>query len=530
MRAQVTTLVSAQDDGTVAGNYSRSPSMSADGRYVAFMSQASDLLPFTISGQQVYRRDIATGAVALVSADSNELPGSAASDEPSISADGSAVAFQSNAANLVVNDTNGVRDIFLRDVISNVTSRVSIATDGSEANGESAEASLSAAGTHVAFTSEATNLVAGDNNVASDIFVHDIVTGETTLESVSLFGGQGDQDSGEPSMSADGRFVAFSSSAITLVPNDTNGMKDVFVRDRLMGSTTRVSVSSVGVQSDGISYRPYISGDGRYVAFGSTATNLVVGDSNGTADVFVHDLQTNETSRVSIASTGDEADGSLSPCGVSADGRYILFFGTATTLVPDDTNGEADVFLHDRVTAVTIRVSVASFGEQADGASGPGKMSDDARFVAFASWGQLVAVDMNQVQDVYLVDLDPFEPWDDLGNSLPGQHGAPALFGAGSANPLTIVSVTLSGALEDTQAVLVLGSSAVHLVFKGGVLVPDAQIVIPLVTDAAGSIVLNTLWPPNIPSGLTAYMQYWIVDPAGSVGYAASNGLSLTVP
>ncbi|MPZ54568.1 MAG: hypothetical protein GEU79_17895, partial [Acidimicrobiia bacterium] len=247
------------------------------------------------------------------------------------------------------------------------TVRISVASDGTEANMGSyvhpIPASVSGDGTYVAFESPATNLVADDTNNATDVFVHDTQTRETTRVSINSAGNQSNNDSYEPAISGDGRYVAFWSLATNLVPDDTNGDWDVFVHDTETGDTISVSINSRGDQADMGSFMPAISADGRYIAFSSNATNLVPGDTNNTFDIFVHDTETGDTIRVSVNSDGvDGNSGSYGP-GISADGRYVSFQSHATNLVPGDTTGdESDVFLHDIESGETSRLSVHSDG------------------------------------------------------------------------------------------------------------------------------------------------------------------------
>src|SRR5439155_1754636 len=205
---------------------------------------------------------------------------------------------------------------------------------------------LSADGRFVAFVSFATNLVAGDTNGATDVFVHDRQTGTTERVSVASDGTQGNAASAGAALSADGRFVAFHSYATNLVAGDTNGATDVFVHDRQTGTTERVSVSSGGTEGNGFSAAPALSADGRFVAFHNTATNLVAGDTNGKTDVFVHDRQTGTTERTSVASDATQGNGPSAGAALSADVGLVAFHGTATNLVAGDANGAYDVFVH----------------------------------------------------------------------------------------------------------------------------------------------------------------------------------------
>ncbi|MGH9459946.1 MAG: Ig-like domain-containing protein, partial [Vicinamibacteria bacterium] len=276
---------------------------------------------------------------------------------------------------------------------------------GEQANGSSHNASMSADGRYVAFESQARNLVAGDTNGRSDIFVHDRESGETTRVSVSGDGMQADRDSTDPSMSGDGRFVTFASEARNLVTGDTNREQDVFTHDRQTGKTMRVSVSSRGTEGDDDSHHPSISGDGRYVAFASEARNLVAGDMNRRLDIFIHDRETGETTRVSVSSAGAEGNGDSEAPAISADGGFIAFASRSGNLVPDDTNGNVDVFVHDRQTGETTRVSLGSNGGQANGDSSAPSISSSGRFVTFESVAsRLVDGDDDETKDVFVRD------------------------------------------------------------------------------------------------------------------------------
>src|SRR5437016_457905 len=291
------------------------------------------------------------------------------------------------------------------------TERVSVTSGGTEGNGASLGSALSADGRFVAFDSAATDLVAGDTNGVSDVFVHDRQTGTTERVSVASDGAQGNDSSGlvtfafPPALSADGRFVAFVSAAANLVASDTNGATDVFVHDRQTGTTERVSVASDGTESNAANVGSSLSADGRFVAFHSAATNLVAGDTNGATDVFVHDRQTGTTERVSVASGGSQGNGSNAGPVLSADGRFVAFHGTASNLVGGDTNGTTDVFVHDRQTGTTERMSVASGGTQGNGPSSGAALSADGSLVAFHGTAtNLVAGDANGAYDVFVHD------------------------------------------------------------------------------------------------------------------------------
>jgi Tol biopolymer transport system component len=275
------------------------------------------------------------------------------SNEPALSADGRFVAFRSYASNLVPGDTNSKQDVFVHDRQRRTTTRVSVGPRGTQANDSNGGPVLSANGRFVAFYSYASNLVPGDTNSATDVFVHDRQRRTTTRVSVGPRGVQGNGDSEWAALSADGRFVAFHSEAINLVldTDDTNDETDIFVHDRQRRTTTRVSLGPGGAQGDNDSYWPALSANGRFVAFLSYASNLVPGDTNGKQDVFVHDRQRRTTTRVSVGPRGVQGNddsglyGTIAP---SADGRFVAFASDASNLVPGDTNGTKDVFVRIR--------------------------------------------------------------------------------------------------------------------------------------------------------------------------------------
>lgn len=249
----------------------------------------------------------------------------------------------------------------------------------------------------------ATDLVPGDTNDEEDVFVRDLVAGRTTRVSVSSAGRQADKYSWTPSISGNGRYVAFASIATNLVAGDTNGQGDVFVRDRRSGITKRVDVPEAGGQSNTFSFSPVISAGGTAVALLSTSTNLVAGDTNGQPDVFVRSLTSNRTSRVSVSSSGVQAEDQSHSPSISADGRYVAFETNASTLVPGDTNGMGDVFVRDRRSGSTGRVSVSTGGRQGDANSFDPSISADGHEVAFESSAtDLVQADTNGASDIFL--------------------------------------------------------------------------------------------------------------------------------
>ncbi len=388
--AQGETIVVSVNSAGVVGNYSSvyHSSISPDGRYVAFQSYATNLVANdTNLRYDIFVHDRQTAQTTRVSVSSEGVQGNSHSEWPSISSDGRYVAFQSWASNLVPNDTNDANDIFVHDRQTGQTTRVSVDSAGVQGNYHSYYPSISSDGRYVTFQSFASNLVANDTNRMSDIFVHDRQTAQTTRVSVSSEGVQGNHHSYNPSISSDGRYLAFDSYASNLVPNDTNGgIGDVFVHDRETGQTTIVSVDSAGMQGNLWSSYPSISSDGRYVAFQCYASNLVPNDTNGTMDILVHDRETGQTTRVSVNSEGVQGNDYSGFPSISPDGRYVAFESIASNLVPNDTNGDCDIFVHDRQTGQTTRVSVSSEGVQGNLPSYYPSISWDGRYVAFNSF------------------------------------------------------------------------------------------------------------------------------------------------
>jgi len=390
------------------------PAISADGNFVAFSSNDFGLVPGDTNGvSDIFVRDRAAGLTTRVSVDTAGFEGNNTSFRPDISGDGRYVTYASYATNLVVGDSNGLADIFLHDRLTGITSRISVDSFGTEANSASEKAEISADGTTVAFFSFATNLVAGDTNGAFDCFVHEIATGLTTRVSISSGGVEANAMCGSffPDISADGRFVTFDSYADNLVLGDTNGYWDIFVHDRMTGLTTRASVSTAGVQGNGDSISPSISDDGNQVAFFSFASDLVAGDTNVAQDCFVHDRTTGVTTRVSVDSGGIEGEYDSSAAVISGDGTVVAFISPSTNLVAGDTNAALDVFVHEISSGITTRASLTNGGAQANSSSNSPDISADGKMVAFTSSAtNLVTGDTNGLSDVFVRDRNPGPP------------------------------------------------------------------------------------------------------------------------
>ena len=418
--SQITKRISLDWMGNEAQSGGSGPSLSNNGRYAAFASTDNNIVPGdTDTGSDIFLRDLATGIVSLetvnpagvqidgadfqprITPDGSHIVwatytryqprdgdfdidiylrhrvtssiilmsiatnGRSANDDcssPTISSDAQRVAFQSAATDLAANDTNGHSDIFVRDRPSRTTTRISNAWDGSESNGDSYYASISGNGQLVAFVSDASNLVSDDSNGYRDVFLHDLQSRTTIRVSCDPSGADSNGDSGYAQLSADGLWIAFESQAFNLVNGDTNGVADVFLHDIQSLVTTRVSVASDGTEGNGDSLYPYISATGRWIGFTSDATNLVGRDLNDRCDVFVHDSNSGTTSRKSVDTFGIEGNGNSAATSLSGDGRFVGFHSFSDNLVPGDTNGVWDTFVHGPALNLDIQPDTVSLG------------------------------------------------------------------------------------------------------------------------------------------------------------------------
>jgi len=353
----------------------------------------------------IFVHDRSDGSIVRASVTSAGLESNGTNEYPHLSGDGRYVAFESTADNLVPGDTNQSRDVFVRDLVAGTIERVSIDSSGLESAGNSFKPRISDDGRWVVFESVSSHLVPGDENGWTDVFVRDRQAGTTVRASVNSSGREGNHVSMHPRISADGRYVLFASKADNLVSDDTNFTWDVFLRDLQTGQTTRVSVGSGGVEGNRQSYGSSISDDGRYVAFDSYATNLVPGDSNDQEDCFVHDRLTAATTRVSVDSAGGQARTDSRAPELSADGRLVVFQSEAKDLVPVPSGKSWAVYLHDRETGVTTLESVSSSGVTGQRDSRDASMSADGRYLTFMSSGNvLVPDDLNGLIDVFARD------------------------------------------------------------------------------------------------------------------------------
>jgi Tol biopolymer transport system component len=409
-----TERVSVATGGVQAKGHSVLPAISKDGRYVAFYSDAANLVPGdTNRARDVFVHDRQTGETTRVSVANDGSQANGDSFAPAISGDGRYVAFSSSASNLVAGDQNGANDIFVRDRVANTTTRVSIGLGGAEPNAGSFTPAISTDGNVVAYESDATNLVPSDTNGVRDVFVYDRTAGTTTRVSVSSTGDESDAPSGQAALDADGGVVAFSSFADNLITLDENFTADVFVYVRATHATTRVSVYTGGFEADGNSFHPALSADGRLVAFDSDSFNLAWYDPDEGFDVYVYDRVADAIFNVSVDDAGNLGNDTSSWPAMSSDGRFVAYQTEATDIVPGDQNGVGDIVLYDRQSGAANRLSLTNSGDEADNESLHPSISGDGKLVAYESLAtNLVGGDSNRINDVFVRDttLNPPPP------------------------------------------------------------------------------------------------------------------------
>ena len=535
----VTTLVSVGAEGAQSNGISINSSVTDDGHFVAFESVASNLVPGdTNNNSDVFLRNRLLGTTVRVSLTLGGAQVQKGARLPVVSGDGTKVVFISESQFFGPGDTNQSADVILRDLQTGTNTLASVNSDGIVGDEASGPADLSQDGHFVVFASHADNLVPGDDNDLDDVFVRDMELGLTERVSVATDGTQGNGDSEDVSITPDGRFVSFSSKASNLVADDVlSAQIDVFVRDRLLGTTELVSRAPDGTPGNQDSFFASMTDDGRYVAFMSRASNLVPGDINGLSDVFVKDRLTGDVELVSVGWLGETViEASDSPI-LSADGRFVVFGSVADNLVPLLPTGDPDhhedheVFLRDRLLGTTKQISLTPEGKQADEGSITPCMTPDGSIIAWETYASDIAsdtVDTNGVTDIVVRDLSP---WTDMGGGLAGAQGVPTLAGHGLLVGLTDADIQLAGAAPFAPTLLVLALQSSQVPFKGGVLVAFPFVMqLPVVTDAAGALVLPFTWPEGVPGGTALWFQALMHDAAAVQGVALSTTLAAVVP
>lgn len=477
-RVSVSSSEDQGDDASGTG-FGRKLAISADGRFVAFTSFATNLVPGDTNGEKdVFLRDRLTGETVRASVGHQGQQSDGRSDGAAVSDDGRWVAYFSYATNLAPGDTNGLPDVFLFDALAGTSEPVSRSLFGGFGNSSSETPSLSADGRYVCFWSAASDLTGADTNGAGDVFVFDRVTKQTALVSTLPGGGQGNGNSRTPHISRDGEYVTFASLATNFAGGDTNGAQDVFLKSLSGGQLWRVDGG--GAVFDGPSSHPVVAPGGRWVAFASDATDVVPGDTNGLRDVFVFDRFTGQSERVSVATSGAQADGGSDDPDISNDGAWVAFESEATNLIPDDTNGWTDVFLRQRSVGWTERVSRRNKGGQGNFSSYFGVVSGDGRLTAFLSAAtNLVPKDTNATSDVFVRDraMSTGEVGAEYCTSNPNSSGA-------------VAGLAALGSPVVADDDLTLASTDLPANKPGYFLMSDAQGFVPLFGGGQGNLCL----------------------------------------
>lgn len=527
-RAQQTTLESLSTLGIPASSDSAYPAISGDGRFLAWASADPTVVPNDTNGQaDIFVRERATGITIRASVSTNGVEADGWSSAPQLSEDGRFVVFSSAATNLAGVDNNGAKhDVFLRDLVAGTTERISVTPAGVGGNELSYAPRITANGRFVLFHSVASDLVAGDTSGSDDVFVRDRVTGVTDGVSVTLGGAGQSNGAAVASISDDGRYVTF----VGNVPGPFVTVLTVLLRDRMNGTSTPVAVSPI--LGTVFASWPVIAPDGSAVAF-RTAANLVPQDQNvNVDDIYIYDVATGglELGSADFA-TNDGGTASSWPGEFSADGRYLAFQSYASNLVPGDTNDTADVFVRDRALAKTIRASLGDQGQQAIGTSGGFALTSNGRAVAFVSEAaNLVANDANGVTDVFVRELTSPALAIPYGVGFPGTAGivpvlallAPPALGS---TPLLAIGNS-SGAA--TLGVLIIGVAATALPTGAqGTLLVDPALVLPIGLGAGGAAL-----PLAVPDDLTLagtilFLQVIELDSGAAAGASFTAGLEV---
>ena len=546
--AQGSTHLASRAPGGVQGNgYSGSPTLSTDGRFLCFQSSALNLTGDPAGNLQVVIKDLMTGTLEVMSRNVGGQPGNGCACSPGYPTDdGRYVGFSTQATNLLTVDANGsLADIFIRDRLTNTLELVSQSTGGVQANERCFIYDMTPDGIFVSITTLATNLYSGDTNGVFDVAVRDRLNGVTERISIGTLGTEPNGESRGGPISADGRYVLFDSLASNLVSGDSNGFRDVFLRDRLAGTTTRVSVGMGGAEANGISTAMGISDNGNQILIRSTASNLVIGDTNNVQDLFLIDLALGTTTLVHIGHMGQQATSNPNQAALSGDGRIVAFSSLANNLVPNDTNPGSDLFVHDTLTSETILATVNSEGVQGAipcttviGSTTCGgqylgmALSSDGRVLAFDHTGGVLIPDGADVngsaRDILIHEWSPRV--DALG---PAQVGQPlqlqfsARFDPGE---LYVAALSLGGLPG-----LRVGDRTVPLA-PDQLFIASLTLPLPEIVGFSGLLDLNgqatgTLHIPNSPSlvGVTGYCAFVTVDFTTNAIRGISNAAGFTI-
>lgn len=527
-------------------------SLSADGRFFAFASHASNLVAGDVNLQgDVFVHDRLLHTTRLVSVSTSGVQGNQASSDPSISDDGNLVAFFSGSTTLVPGAPSQFGGIFVRDVAAGVTTRENYGPGGVDPNQPCTDHALSGDGLRLLFLSRASNLVPNDSQSTRDVFVRDRVSGAVTCVSVTPAGQPGNDSSETATISRNGRYVVFLSFASDLVAGDTNGRDDLFVRDLASGVTELLTPDVAGTSpwSFGVGSA---SDDGRFIAFSSAASSLVVGDVNGLPDIFLRDRGLGLTTLISATPLGGPAYGTTAYPVISADGNVVVYTSSASDLTTNDHNGQTDVFRWDRPTGVTSLVSVSLDGTSATGVSANADLSANGRTIAFRS----VASDLVQGPDSvhaneYISEVGALSlVYCTAGTSGIGCVPSIAPIGAPSATAASQFTIRVSGvdgqrtgtifySVNDPDlGALPWGATSSSFCLKLPVQRTPAQATGGSVGACNGQLQLN--WNSFVSAnsgalgvpfsaGTTIHAQGWYRDPANSKTSSLSNALAIEI-
>jgi len=529
---QTTYKASLGPGGMQSDDVSTYSAVSDDGNVIAIQSYANTFASGDTKGTfDIFVRDVAADTLECLSLSTSGVPGTGSSVDPHVSADGRYVAFVSDAPSLVPNDTNGTYDVFWFDRQTATLRRVSVDSSGGEGIYGGYEARLSKDGQLVMFSSYSDTLVANDTNGTIDVFLHDVATGTTERISTGTTGNEGSDASFSGGLSFDHRYAVFASYANDLDPLDANPGGDVFVKDRQTGTLTLVSLDSSGAAANDSSFYSTISGDGQVVAFVSYATNLVAGDTNGQNDVFVRDLPTGVTTRASVSDDGTKSGYDCYYPILSEDGRYVAF-PSGADLIPGTRRFRKTVFVRDLLLGFMTSPAVDANGEFTAGESDRIAMSSDGRFTSFScDRDDLVAGDTNRLMDVFVHDMPlTAASSTNFGTGLAGTNGIPSLT---STLPLlaTDCTVTIGNSLgATTPAVIFLGDTAGTIPTNLGhdiLLIP--QILMPLALPPSGLSFTEAVPADEFLTGAVVYLQVLEIDPGALKGVSFTPRLDLTI-
>ena len=531
---------------------SLSAALSADARTVAWATNSDDVVPGDLNVvRDVFARDVATGAVELVSLAWDGSQGDGVSENPSLSSDGNIVVFSSEATRLVPGPAALFRGVYVRDRAAGTIERIDVTPAGAECNSPGiSEGQTSGSGRYIVFTSSCSDLVANDTNGFWDVFLRDRNTGVTEMISVAKAGGAGNFASSGASVTPDGRWVLFGSAATDLVNFDTNSQPDVFLRDRQEGITRRVSKPTGVWQANGASFPGGVSADGRWIAFLSGATNLA-GTTSGLTHTYVRDVVAGTAVLVSVDPNGNEANASSTRSAISPDGRYVLFTSLASNLVPGDTNDTTDVFRRDLHTGTTELISATSSGTVPVAASYSwlsNSFSADGRSVLFLSEGPnlISPPDPNGRTDVFVRTCLPAEPESYCVAEVSSLGCTPAIGSTGSpsASAGSGFNIALVNTVSQKSGLFFYGLQGARLVpFQGGFGCVQPPVRRTPLRNSGGSappdctgqfsIDFNA-WiaggaDPALVAGQHVWGQWWSRDATSSFNTNLSDALALVV-